>query len=124
MGSEKPSCVGWEVTGLCMGLPKKSMWGLNTCACVGTMGLKGQFRAINHAGEDLNVSANIGSLCKAWDAWNHLECWSDDMPDWCRKEWCYVDAEACDRKDIMKAQQLPGALYQNRPLMLSWETCG
>jgi len=101
-----------------------SKWGAETCQCIGISPQPGTTK-VNIKDKMVAFPADAGAVCNAWENNNHPECDSDDAPDWCTQEWCYVDPCSCKLPAPPKTSSyLPGSTYQGKPIYFSYATCG
>jgi len=101
-----------------------SKWGAENCQCIGISPQPGTTK-VNIKDKMVAFPADTGAVCNAWEKENHPECDSDDAPDWCSQEWCYVDPCSCKLPTPPKTSSyLPGSTYQGKPIYYSYATCG
>mmetsp|Transcript_10872 Transcript_10872/g.19350 ORF Transcript_10872/g.19350 Transcript_10872/m.19350 type:complete len:682 (-) Transcript_10872:45-2090(-) len=106
---------------------QEPVWGKEECRCIGINGLPG-LTNVTISGELVMYPADTGASCKAWDMESHPQCIgkkSLNKPDWCRKQWCYVDPCSCSLATSPKTTAyVPGASFQGRAIYYSYDTCG
>mmetsp|Transcript_97725 Transcript_97725/g.309894 ORF Transcript_97725/g.309894 Transcript_97725/m.309894 type:complete len:467 (-) Transcript_97725:323-1723(-) len=132
-------CVGEELAGstCSQNFVRDSLtWGRTECQCVGFTELSGF--AVAHAPQsgngtdeaastlDFNLSASVGSTCKAWDDGAHPACQgSGSKPDWCTKRWCLVDPCKCGLDTPPKiSTYFTGAKWLTHQVYYSYAACG
>lgn len=97
-------------------------FGMEGCRCVGLTGITGTIM-LTIKGESVKFPLDVGSSCKAWDDEHVPECKGDAAkPAYCTRKWCNVDPCSCDLGMLRSFFQ--GAMYQGRPLFISYRTCG
>lgn len=122
----KGRCGGKDLMGNCTEEDNSTLFGTKGCRCVGVLGRGGSLDlSIN--GESITYPGDTGSSCAAWDNASHPDCSanSSSKPDWCGKQWCYVDPCSCGMDVPPKiATYTDGAMFQGRKLYYSYSTCG
>merc|ERR1719486_404476 len=94
------------------------------CQCVGIDNLEGT-TDVKYQGKDITYPADVGGSCSAWDKASNPECTSGEAPDWCSKQWCYVDPCTCNLDVPPKPSvYMSHATYQGKPIHYSYATCG
>lgn len=100
------------------------------CRCIGfaevpgtmQVTIKGQW---SEEGAVVDFPAEMGGKCQDWDNGVHPACQGKNRPDWCYKQWCYVDPCSCKLEQPPKVTMyLPEATFTGKSLYYSYETCG
>lgn len=115
-------CFGKELKDKCDRLQDPWVVGFWGCRCIGLAGVSG---AVTASGS-MSYPAAMGSSCHAWDDDTHPDCKGSNKPDWCGKNWCYIDPCSCtmpEKTPPKLSTYLPGAMFQNKPLYYSYGTC-
>jgi len=97
--------------------------GIQGCRCIGFAGSPGTTK-VAVDGKELDYPAEVGGQCKAWDSGRHPKCAGKDPPDWCLKEWCFVDPCSCNAEAPPKiSNYLGSATFQGRQVYYSYAAC-
>jgi len=92
--------------------------------CIGIDQTEGEALA-TISGKTVPYPSDVGAHCGDWDFGTHPLCKGSSPPEWCTKKWCYIDPCQCDISAIPKTMSyFPSALYKNKPVFWSYETCG
>lgn len=106
-----------------------SVHGKDDCRCIGFGGRENGKAVLHINHEDQAIyDANVGSVCKAWEATSHPDCLKTDgtRPAFCDDRWCYVDPCSCNTltppRTVMSANG--DQRFQGKTVYWSYETCG
>lgn len=117
------------------GAPGPHPYGDARCPCVGFDNMQGAVTFQIDETTKAQYPAEVGGTCQAWDYQRYpKECEQGtdadyarlgEMPEWCLKQWCYVDACNCHIHDNPKiSKYMPSATFQGKQLYYSYATCG
>jgi len=98
--------------------------GMVECRCIGFHGSPGTTMA-TIGSQAVEYPAEVGGSCSAWDGDRHPDCNGKNPPDWCSKQWCFVDPCSCQVDAPPKVSNyLADGTFKGKPVFYSYATCG